>query len=157
MLSARGPYGYPPPVPSRTSGYRSSLSGGGGGGGGGSGGFTASSPPRKVVQDFAAFGAAKASSVYGTAVQSTPFSLAGNPAAFGNMRTTAAQNIDDDDEEEEEGGGRQKVFLREDSITLDQVPWVSFFLFCSVSSYSPLLGTFQARRIAMQSAWRSRG
>ena len=75
------------------------------------------------------------------------------------MRTTAAQNIDDDDEEEEEGGGRQKVFLREDSITLDQVPLVSFFffLFCSVSLYSPLLGTFQARRIAMQSAWRSRG
>jgi hypothetical protein len=115
MLSARGPYGYPPPLPSRTSDYRSSLSGSGG-----VGGFTASSPPRKVVQDFATFGA-KTSSVYGTAVQSTPFSLAGNPAAFGNIRTTGAQNIDDDDEEEEESGGRQKVFLKEDSITLDQV------------------------------------
>lgn len=38
----------------------------------------------------------------------------------------------EDDDEEEEDNGRQKVEVREDSITLDQ-----------------------ARRIAMQSAWRS--
>jgi hypothetical protein len=59
--------------------------------------------------------------VYGTAVQSTPFSLAGNQAAFGSMRTTNRANIDDDDDEEEESNGRQKVLLREDPITLDQV------------------------------------
>ena len=79
------------------------------------------SPPRKVVTDFAAFGAPKTSSVYGTAVQSTPFSLAGNQAAFGSMRTTNRATIDDDDEDEEESGGKQKVLLREDPITLEQV------------------------------------
>jgi hypothetical protein len=89
-----------------------------------------SSPPRKVVTDFAAFGAPKAS-VYGTAVQSTPFSLAGNQAAFGSIRTNNRPPIDEDDDEEEESEGRQKVLLREDPITLEQ-----------------------ARRITMQSAWR---
>ncbi|KAI0252384.1 hypothetical protein BJV78DRAFT_1309571 [Lactifluus subvellereus] len=120
MLSARGSYGYPPPVPSRASDPRSSLSSG----------FTASSPPRKVVTDFATF-RTSSSSVYGTAVQSTPFSLAGNKAAFGSIRPTAQTSVYDDDEEEEESNGRQRVILRDDSITLDQ-----------------------ARRIAMQSAWR---
>ncbi|KAJ7600798.1 hypothetical protein C8J56DRAFT_911318 [Mycena floridula] len=83
----------------------------------------AGSPPRKVVTDFAAFGAPANSSVFGTAVASSPFSLAGGKAAFGGAF---------DDEEEEEDDGKQRVELREDSITLDQ-----------------------ARRIAMQSAWRS--
>ncbi|KDR82802.1 hypothetical protein GALMADRAFT_220801 [Galerina marginata CBS 339.88] len=92
---------------------------------------TPSSPPRKVVQDFAAFGAPKSASVFGTAVASTPFSLAGGKAAFGGMRTGATKPAFED-EEEEEDDGRQKVELREDSISLDQ-----------------------ARRIAMQSAWRS--
>ncbi|KAF9046691.1 elongation factor-2 kinase [Panaeolus papilionaceus] len=90
-----------------------------------------SSPPRKVVTDFAAFGAPKNASVFGTAVASTPFSLAGGKAAFGGMRLGAQRSGFDDDEEEEEDG-RQKVELREDSISLEQ-----------------------ARRIAMQSAWRS--
>ncbi|KAF8158360.1 elongation factor-2 kinase [Crassisporium funariophilum] len=90
-----------------------------------------SSPPRKVVTDFAAFGAPKTASVFGTAVASTPFSLAGGKAAFGGMRVGAAKSVFDE-EEEEEDDGRQKVELREDSISLDQ-----------------------ARRIAMQSAWRS--
>jgi len=124
MLSARGSYGYPPSFPPRASAPRSSLSSG----------FTASSPPRKVVTDFATFGTSRSSTVYGTAVQSTPFSLAGNKAAFGSMRTTAQASAYDDEEEEEEGDGRdgrQRVLLREDPITLDQ-----------------------ARRIAMQSAWR---
>jgi hypothetical protein len=120
MHSARSSYssygGYSPSLPSRSSDSRAGLP---------------SSPPRKVVTDFAAFGAPKSSSVYGTAVQSTPFSLAGNQAAFGSMRTTNRANIDDDDDEEEESNGRQKVLLREDPITLDQ-----------------------ARRITMQSAWR---
>jgi hypothetical protein len=111
MLSARGAHGYPPSFPPRPSDSSSPLSTG----------FTASSPPRKVVTDFAAFGT-KTSSVYGTAVQSTPFSLAGNKAAFGSLRATPqASAYDDDDEEEEQANGRQKVILREDSITLDQV------------------------------------
>lgn len=89
------------------------------------------SPPRKVVTDFAAFGAPSTASVFGTKVASTPFSLAGGKAAFGGIRGGVRGGFDDD-EEEEEDNGRQKVELREDSITLDQ-----------------------ARRIAMQSAWRS--
>ncbi|CAA7261501.1 unnamed protein product [Cyclocybe aegerita] len=89
------------------------------------------SPPRKVVTDFAAFGAPKTSSVFGTAVASSPFSLAGGKAAFGGMRVGAAK-IPFDEDDEDEDDSRQKVELREDSISLDQ-----------------------ARRIAMQSAWRS--
>ncbi|THV03816.1 hypothetical protein K435DRAFT_774689 [Dendrothele bispora CBS 962.96] len=89
------------------------------------------SPPRKVVTDFAAFGAPKNASVFGTAVASSPFSLAGGKAAFGGMRTTMGRTAFDDDEDEEDADGRQRVELREDSISLDQ-----------------------ARRIAMQSAWR---
>ncbi|CAL1712909.1 unnamed protein product [Somion occarium] len=89
------------------------------------------SPPRKVVTDFAAFGAPKTASVFGTAVAATPFSLAGGKAAFGGIRG-GARGFDDDDDDEEMDDGRQKIELREDSITLDQ-----------------------ARRIAMQSAWRS--
>ncbi|KAG6868992.1 hypothetical protein C0993_006514 [Termitomyces sp. T159_Od127] len=89
------------------------------------------SPPRKVVQDFAAFGAPKSASVFGTAVASTPFSLAGGKAAFGGIRGGASPTTFDD-EEEDEDDGRQRVELTESSISLDQ-----------------------ARRIAMQSAWRS--
>ncbi|KAJ7644226.1 hypothetical protein FB45DRAFT_897276 [Roridomyces roridus] len=89
------------------------------------------SPPRKVVTDFASFGGPANASVFGTAVASTPFSLAGGKAAFGGIRNGGARGGMFDDEEEEEDG-RQKVELREDSISLDQ-----------------------ARRIAMQSAWRS--
>lgn len=88
------------------------------------------SPPRKVVTDFAAFGAPANSSVFGTAVASTPFSLAGGKAAFGGMRGGRTTSFDDDDDDDDDG--RQKVELREDSISLDQ-----------------------ARRIALQSAWRS--
>ncbi|KAF5314829.1 hypothetical protein D9619_007203 [Psilocybe cf. subviscida] len=95
-----------------------------------------SSPPRKVVTDFAAFGAPKTASVFGTKVAQTPFSLAGGKAAFGGMRMGGGARAFDEDEGEEEeepvDDGRQKVELREDSISLDQ-----------------------ARRIAMQSAWRS--
>lgn len=95
------------------------------------------SPPRKVVTDFAAFGAPKNVSVFGTAVASTPFSLAGGKAAFGGMRNNT-RGFDDEDDDDGDSGmnikddGRQKIELREDAITLDQ-----------------------ARRIAMQSAWRS--
>ncbi|KIM89137.1 hypothetical protein PILCRDRAFT_213279 [Piloderma croceum F 1598] len=91
-----------------------------------------SSPPRKVVTDFAAFGAPANASVFGTKVASTPFSLAGGKAAFGGIRNVGRGAFDADEEEEEEDDGRQRVELREGSISLDQ-----------------------ARRIAMQSAWRS--
>ena len=115
MLSARGAYGgfgYPPSFPPRPSDTRPPLSSS----------FTASSPPRKVVTDFAAFGTSKTSSVYGTAVQSTPFSLAGNKAAFGSIRSSTQSTLDDEDEEEEEqSDGRQRVLLREDPISLEQV------------------------------------
>lgn len=79
-----------------------------------------SSPPRKVVTDFAAFGAPKSASVFGTAVQSTPFSLAGGKAAFGAMRPGRPAGFDDDDDEDDDDG-RQRVELRDDAITLDQV------------------------------------
>ncbi|GJE88282.1 VWA domain-containing protein [Phanerochaete sordida] len=94
------------------------------------------SPPRKVLTDFAAFGAPKTASVFGTAVASTPFSLAGGRAAFGGMRSTSARMDDDDEDDDDDRApiddGRQKIDLVEDSITLDQ-----------------------AKRIAMQSAWRT--
>lgn len=90
-----------------------------------------SSPPRKVVTNFASFGAPANASVFGTAVASSPFSLAGGKAAFGGMRNPGGRGMYEDDDDEEEDG-RQRVELKEDSITLDQ-----------------------ARRIAMQSAWRS--
>ncbi|KAI5989077.1 hypothetical protein EDD15DRAFT_2389148 [Pisolithus albus] len=94
---------------------------------------TSSSPPRKVVTDFAAFGAPANASVFGTKVASTPFSLAGGKAAFGGIRGSTRSVFDaDEDEEDDESNGRQKVELREDFISLEQ-----------------------ARRIAMQSAWRS--
>jgi len=89
------------------------------------------SSPRKVVTDFAAFGAPANASVFGTKVANTPFSLAGGKAAFGGIRN-GGRGGTFDEEEEEEDDGRQRVELREGSISLDQ-----------------------ARRIAMQSAWRS--
>lgn len=53
---------------------------------------------------------------------STPFSLAGGKAAFGGMRNVGGKGVfDADDEDEDDGDGRQKVELREDSISLDQV------------------------------------
>jgi hypothetical protein len=63
--------------------------------------------------------------VFGTAVASSPFSLAGGKAAFGGLRNGGGKGMfDADDEEEEEGDGgdgRQKIELREGSISLDQV------------------------------------
>lgn len=107
------------------------------------------SPPRKVVTDFAAFGAPANASVFGTAVAASPFSLAGGKAAFGGIRTPSGRagfDADDDDDDDE---GRQKVELREDSISLDQVPDLGFYRLFMLTM---LVG--QARRIAMQSAWR---
>lgn len=82
------------------------------------------SPPRKVVTDFATFGAPSTTSVFGTAVKSSPFSLAGSNSAFAAIRGGRG-GMDDDDEEEEEVApsvpGRQKIELREGSITFEQV------------------------------------
>ena len=109
---------------------------------------TSASPPRKVITDFAAFGAPANASVFGTAVASTPFSLAGGKAAFGGIRNTAGKGFfdgDDDDDDE----GKQRVELREDSISLNQV-----FCLDSFPLFTLTLLVGQARRIAMQSAWR---
>ena len=88
-----------------------------------------STSPRKVVSDFGTFSAPANVSVFGTAVQHSPFSLAGGKAAFGGMRNgnNASFGDDDDDEDDDTGlrssfsSGKQKVELREDSISLDQV------------------------------------
>jgi hypothetical protein len=71
------------------------------------------------VTEFAAFGAAPGGSVFGTAVASSPFSLAGGKAAFGGVRNGATKSAFDDDDDEDDMG--QRVDLREDSITFDQV------------------------------------
>ncbi|KAG8969187.1 hypothetical protein FRC03_004140 [Tulasnella sp. 419] len=88
---------------------------------------------RKVVSDFKPFGAPTGSlSVFGTAVagEGRVGAFGPRPSAFGvnAMRTGRfGSSMDDDDDDD----GRQRIELREDSITFDQ-----------------------ARRIAMQSAWR---
>ncbi|PVG02302.1 hypothetical protein CPB86DRAFT_620756 [Serendipita vermifera] len=114
--------------------------------------MTSPSPPplspvrKRTLNDTKVFGGAPGApqSVFHTAVKSSPFSLAGNKAAFGGMRSTgpkAFSGMDDDDEEEEEAvhressvfsSGAQSLELREDSISYEQ-----------------------ARRIALQSAWRT--
>lgn len=105
---------------------------------------TTLSPVKRRTLETKVFGAspgAAPQSVFHTAVKSNPFSLAGNTAAFGGMRgTTSRVAMDDDEEDEDEvkreasvfSSGTQSLELREDSITYDQ-----------------------ARRIAMQSAWRT--
>lgn len=86
------------------------------------------SPPRKVVSDFAAFGAPANASVFGTKVASSPFSLAGGKAAFGGMRGGGmASGFDADDDDDEGDDGRQRIGLSEGSISLDQVR-NSFFM-----------------------------
>ena len=87
----RGGYSYYPATPPRTpakttASPRSSLGG---------------SPPRKVATEFAAFGAPKEASVFGTAVARSPFSLAGGKAAFGGMRNAGVRPTFDDDDDED--------------------------------------------------------
>ena len=60
---------------------------------------------------------------------STPFSLAGGKAAFGGMQRGAGRSAFDE-EDEEEDDGRQKIELREGSISLDQVCEIIFGPFC---------------------------
>lgn len=97
------------------------------------------SPPRKVVTDFATFGAPSTSSVFETAVKSSPFSLAGSNSAFAAIRGGRG-GMDEDDEEEDEDTpsvpGRQKIELREGSITFDQV--------CNLRILSGPLLTFES-------------
>lgn len=73
------------------------------------------------MADFGAFSAPANASVFGTAVQSSPFSLAGGKAAFGGMRNASGGTAAFGDDDEDDDDGRQRVELREDSITLDQV------------------------------------
>lgn len=82
------------------------------------------SPARKVVTDFAAFGASPTTSIFGTKVTPSPFSLAGGTAAFGGVRgapRSSSFDADDDEEEEPEDDGKQRVDLKEGSISYDQV------------------------------------
>jgi hypothetical protein len=114
------------------------------------------SPSRKVVTDFAAFGVPVTGakpSVFGTAVASTPFSLAGKKAAFGGMRG-GMLDMDDEDEDEDEKKmqmvveGGQKVELREGSISLEQVSALSST--CRLLFSDPFKGTTNcdAKRVA---------
>ena len=59
--------------------------------------------------------------MFGTAVATTPFSLAGGKAAFGGIRHGGRSALDAEEDEDEDDSGRQRVELREDSISLDQV------------------------------------
>lgn len=59
--------------------------------------------------------------MFGTAVASTPFSLAGGKAAFGGIRNPSGKGGADADDDDDDDDGKQKVELREDSISLDQV------------------------------------
>lgn len=102
--------------------------------------MVSSSPPpslspvkRRTLNDTKVFGGSSGApqSIFHTAVKSSPFSLAGNTAAFGGMRGPVTRAADDDDEEEEPdavtressvfSSGAQSLELREDSITYDQV------------------------------------
>lgn len=91
----------------------------------------ASPPSHKIASDFAAFSAPSAS-VFGAAVTSSPFGVAGSKAAFSGMRSgRSAADMDEDDEVEEDKDDEPAIGFREDPITLEQ-----------------------AKRIALQSAWR---
>lgn len=93
------------------------------------------SPPaatttHKIASDFAAFSAPSAS-VFGTAVTSSPFAVAGSKAAFSGIRGGRSATDMDDDDDDTERDAVSGIGMREDSITLEQ-----------------------AKRIALQSAWR---
>jgi len=101
-----------------------------------------SSPLRKpIIADAKVFGGLPSSnlSISGTAVQKSLFGLAGNKAAFNAMRGPSRISGEDEDEEEETNPFRrassdgQTIQLKEDAISFEQ-----------------------ARRIALQSAWRTR-
>jgi hypothetical protein len=112
---------------------------------------TSSSPPalspvkRRTLNDTKVFGASGSQSVFGTAVKSSPFSLAGNTAAFGGMRGSTAKTLSGMEDEEDDdtpvaressifSSGTQSLELREDSITYDQV--------CSLLEHTFSLLTF---------------
>lgn len=65
-------------------------------------------------------------SVFGTKVAPSPFSLAGGKAAFGGMRGSGPRGGFDDEDEEEDG--KQKVELKENPISLEQVNFSSCWL-----------------------------
>lgn len=74
------------------------------------------------MTDFAPFGAPATASVFKTSVATTPFSVAGGKAAFAGIRSGGSRTtFADEDEDEDEDDAKQKVELREGSITFDQV------------------------------------
>ncbi|KZV93468.1 hypothetical protein EXIGLDRAFT_612901 [Exidia glandulosa HHB12029] len=91
----------------------------------------ASPPSHRVASDFAAFSAPSAS-VFGAAVSSSPFAVAGSRAAFSGMRGGGGgADMDEDEDRDDDKDDEPGIGFREDSITLEQ-----------------------AKRIALQSAWR---
>lgn len=112
------------------------------------------SSSRKVVTNFATFGASPPThSIFGTAAlppQPTFGSTSTSPPSFGGIRGAARGGGLDEDEEEDDG--RQKIEMREDAITFDQVSFLYLLHLLFTRSYKAYT---QARRIAMQSAWRS--
>lgn len=97
---------------------------------------TAATSPtsRKPLTDFAAFGSPTKGGVFGTAVQgNTNPGLFGRPSPFAGIRDRSAPAglFDEDDEDNSAESGNQRIELRQGSISFDQ-----------------------AKRIALQSAWR---
>jgi len=127
--SSRSYYSSPPVIPARPSPVRATSP------------AASTSPSRKIVTSFPAFGASPSTSVFGTAIGASPPTTFGGgsfggrtfggtavkPSSAGPMR--GGPKADDEDDEDDQ---RQKIELVEDSITYDQ-----------------------ARRITLQSAWRS--
>ncbi|KAG8973389.1 hypothetical protein FRB90_009942, partial [Tulasnella sp. 427] len=100
---------------------------------------SATSPTsRKPLTDFAAFGSPTKAGVFGTAVQGNASAgLFGRPSPFAGIRDrTAPAGLfdDDDDDGPAADSGSQRIELRQGSISFDQ-----------------------AKRIALQSAWRGIG
>lgn len=80
-----------------------------------------SPPSHKVASDFAAFSAPSAS-VFGAAVSSSPFAVAGSKAAFSGMRGgRSTADMDEDDDADDGNDDEPGIGFREDSITLEQV------------------------------------
>ena len=119
-----------------------------------------SSPRKAITADAKIFGGLQSSnlSISGTAVQKSTFGLAGNKAAFSAMRGGGRSRMDEDEDEDEESNpfragssDGQTIQLKEDAISFDQVS--SRLHMCSCGVVVNKL--FQARRIALQSAWRT--
>lgn len=122
--------------------------------------ITPTSPPRRVVSDFKAFGSTggSATSVFDAPILKTGpgggmFGVAGKSPESQRMRISRGfgNGMDDDSGDEDEAGtSAQQWAFSKDAISLDQVG-------VAASRDDNVLILFQAKRIAIQSAWRSRG